>query len=79
LFPIQRNSAELDVIETPVLFPQVLVFAYTELSSLRLWMDWNSSNILTGVPGFESLSLRHLSAELALPEAASSAIPSIAM
>jgi hypothetical protein len=24
-------------------------------------LDWNSSNILTGVPGFESLSLRHKS------------------
>ncbi len=23
-------------------------------------LDWNSSNIFTGVPGFESLSLRQL-------------------
>jgi hypothetical protein len=29
-----------------------------EMAERSKALDWNSSNILTGVPGFESLSLR---------------------
>ena len=32
-----------------------------EMAERSKALDWNSSNILTGVPGFESLSLRHKS------------------
>jgi hypothetical protein len=32
---------------------------YGEMAERSKALDWNSSNIFTGVPGFESLSLRH--------------------
>lgn len=36
----------------------ILVYSHALLSSLRLRRDWNSSNILTAVPGFECLHRR---------------------
>jgi hypothetical protein len=34
------------------------VFKFGEMAEWSKALDWNSSNIFTGVPGFESLSLR---------------------
>ncbi len=36
------------------------MFDYGEMAERSKALDWNSSNIFTGVPGFESLSLRHM-------------------
>jgi hypothetical protein len=36
-------------------------FDFGEMAERSKALDWNSSNIFTGVPGFESLSLRHKS------------------
>jgi hypothetical protein len=33
--------------------------SFGEMAERSKALDWNSSNIFTGVPGFESLSLRH--------------------
>jgi hypothetical protein len=35
------------------------MFEFGEMAERSKALDWNSSNIFTGVPGFESLSLRH--------------------
>ena len=35
------------------------MFERGEMAERSKALDWNSSNIFTGVPGFESLSLRH--------------------
>ena len=35
------------------------IFERGEMAERSKALDWNSSNIFTGVPGFESLSLRH--------------------
>ena len=37
------------------------MFERGEMAERSKALDWNSSNIFTGVPGFESLSLRHFS------------------
>ena len=55
------NALEWNGMVIPVLMQRSAIrefLSYGEMAERSKALDWNSSNIFTGVPGFESLSLR---------------------